>query len=245
MNKIKRYGLLVAGVLLLSGALLVGAFALPAAAQTGPRGGQATNGAGMMGGAGGMMGAAGSTSSTGAGMMGAAGGMMNGAGGMMGNVDRHFIEAMIPHHQTAVDMADLALQKAQHPEVKTLAAAIKQAQTAEIAQMRTWYRQWYGTDVPATSSSGMGSMMTGGMMNGCSGMRGDVSDLRNAADFDKAFLEQMIPHHEMALMMSNMVLAQGARPELQTLARSIISSQTAEITQMRGWYEQWYGTATP
>ena len=231
MDRIKRHGLLLAGGLLLSAAMLVTAFALPAAAQTGPRGSQAPNGWGMMNGSGGMMNGA--------------GGMMNGTRGMMGDVDRHFIEAMIPHHQAAVDMANLALQKAQHPEVQTLAAAIKQAQTTEITQMRTWYQQWYGTDVPARSNSGMGSMMGGGMMSGCAGMSGDLTDLSHAADFDKAFLEQMIPHHQMALMMSNMVLAQGNQLELQALARSIISSQTAEITLMQGWYAQWYGLATP
>ena len=46
-------------------------------------------------------------------------------------------------------MAELALSRAQHPEIKILANAIKETQTQEIQQMRTWYQQWYGTNVPA------------------------------------------------------------------------------------------------
>ena len=212
MNKIKRYGLLLAGVLLLSGSLFSGTFVMPVAAQVGS-------------------GSNGGTQAT---------SMMGGSGGMMGNVDRHFIEQMIPHHQAAVAMADLALQHAQHPQLKTLAAAIKRTQTAEIAQMRVWYRQWYGTDVP-TLANGTGC----GMMGGADAMAGDLNALKNAADFDQAFIQQMIPHHQMALMMVQMVRMHGRQPQLQQLAQAISTGQSAEIAQMRGWYQQWYGGITP
>jgi len=162
----------------------------------------------------------------------------------MRNVDRHFIEQMIPHHQAAVAMADLALQHAQHPQLKVLAAAIKRTQTAEIAQMRTWYRQWYGTEVP-TPANGTGGMMGGSGMMGEGSMGNDLNALRNAADFDQAFLQGMIPHHEMALMMTQMVRIHGRQPQLQQLAQAITTGQRAEIAQMRGWYQQWYGAATP
>ena len=52
---------------------------------------------------------------------------------------------MIPHHQGAIAMADLALSRAKRPEIKELAKSIKASQTRENAQMRTWYQQWYGT----------------------------------------------------------------------------------------------------
>ncbi len=204
---------------------------------------------GMMNGPGGTGGTGGMMSSTG-GMMGQ--GCMGGStvgnpGGMMGEVDRHFIEQMIPHHQAAIDMAALAGQQAQHPELKTLAATIQRVQTAEIAQMRAWYQQWYGSAVPSTPGSAAGGTMGMGMgmMGPGPGMGGDLSTLQNATDFDRAFIEAMIPHHQMALMMSNMVLTHGNKAELRTLAQSIITSQTAEIAQMRAWYQQWYGTQAP
>jgi uncharacterized protein (DUF305 family) len=181
------------------------------------------------------------------------GGMMGGVGPMMGrggmggrsgwsNMDRRFIEMMIPHHLDAIDMADLVLKKANHQELKSLASDIKRVQSAEIDQMRAWYKQWYGTEVPAyNSSSRYRGMMPGMGM----GMRIDLNYLANADNFDKTFIELMIPHHRMAVMMSNMVLVHGGKAELGELARGIISGQTAEIEKMQTWYAQWYGSPTP
>ena len=149
------------------------------------------------------------------------------------DVGRHFIEQMIPHHDDAVKMADLAPAQAEHPELRDLAEKIKRVQTDEIALMRGWYQTWYGTAVP--------SSMTGGMAMG----RSDPMALDGARPFDKVFIEQMIPHHEMAVMMSRMALERVSRPELRTLLQSIITSQSAEIAQMRRWYATWYGVAAP
>ncbi|HAX77138.1 MAG TPA: DUF305 domain-containing protein [Cyanobacteria bacterium UBA11372] len=156
--------------------------------------------------------------------------------GMMTQADRHFIEMMMPHHQGAIDMADLALSRAKRPEIRRLAEIIKRDQTREIQQMRTWYKAWYGTEVPATSIGGMGMMG----MHGHGDMMGDLEALRNASDFDQEFIRQMIPHHEMALRMSRMALLHATKPEIRNLANSIIKSQTDEINQMRQFYLAWY-----
>jgi uncharacterized protein (DUF305 family) len=63
--------------------------------------------------------------------------------GMMNNIDEHFIEQMIPHHDGAIAMANLALQKAKRPEIKTLAQNIITAQEKEVAEMQSWYKNWY------------------------------------------------------------------------------------------------------
>ena len=161
-------------------------------------------------------------------------------GGMMGDMDRHFIEQMIPHHEDAVVMSELALQKAEHPELRQLAETIKRDQSREIEQMRAWYESWYGVDVPDTTASsgggGMGMMGMGMMDDGT-----DLEILKAAQPFDREFIRQMIPHHQMALMMAQMVLGGSDRPEIQELARSILKTQSAEIEQMRDWYRSWYG----
>jgi uncharacterized protein (DUF305 family) len=155
---------------------------------------------------------------------------------MMTQADRHFIEMMIPHHQGAIDMADLALSRAKRPEIRRLAQIIKRDQTREIQQMRTWYKAWYGTEVPETSMGCMGMM---GMQMG-GNMMGDLEALRNAADFDQEFIRQMIPHHEMGVRMSRMALNHANKPEIRNLANSIIKSQTDEINQMQQFYLAWY-----
>jgi uncharacterized protein (DUF305 family) len=173
--------------------------------------------------------------------------------GMMTEVDQHFIEMMIPHHQQAVEMADLALTRAKRPEIKKLALAIKSDQNREIKQMQTWYKAWYGKEVPAVAMNN-GTMMSmrqnrgQGMNQGMRqmsmhpGMRGmdvDLEALKNAQDFDKEFISQMIPHHQMAVMMAQMVANSATKPEIRNLAQSIIKTQTAEIGQMRQWYQAW------
>ncbi|MDZ8052824.1 MAG: DUF305 domain-containing protein [Aulosira sp. ZfuVER01] len=157
-------------------------------------------------------------------------------------MDRHFIEMMIPHHQDAVEMADLALQKAKRPEIKKLAAAIKTDQTREIEQMKAWYKQWYGTDVPANSMNSMGmghGRSQGSMHSGMMGMNMNLESLKNASDFDKEFIRQMIPHHQMAVMMSQMTFNRATHSQIRDLAQAIIKSQTAEIQQMQQWYQAW------
>ena len=61
-----------------------------------------------------------------------------------GPFDRAFIGAMIPHHQSAIAMAKVALERSTHPELKTLHLAIIDAQQREIEQMTTWRNEWYG-----------------------------------------------------------------------------------------------------
>jgi uncharacterized protein (DUF305 family) len=154
------------------------------------------------------------------------------------SLDQHFIEQMIPHHEGAIAMADLALEKATRPEIKTLAEAILKAQTAENQEMRAWYQDWFGKNVPTGTNLGMGGMMSQGGMH--MGSTQDIDVLKNAPDFDKEFIEQMIPHHQMAIMMARMLESGTNRPEMLQLAKNIQTSQAAEIQQMQGWYTSWY-----
>ena len=164
--------------------------------------------------------------------------MMNSS--VVGNIDRHFIEQMIPHHDDAILMAEIALIKAESPEIRTLAANIKRTQTEENAKMREWYKSWAGQDVPENvlgMGIGSGMMMNGGMM----GNTTNVVSLESAKPFDKEFIEQMIPHHQMAIMMATMLLQGTEREEMKALGQAIIDAQSNEIDQMRSWYSAWYG----
>ncbi len=157
------------------------------------------------------------------------GGMMK--DGMMGGAaDQPFIVEMIPHHQGAIDMAKVALERSKRPEMLQLANGIITAQTKEINDMTAWYEGWYGTKLP---EGGMGMHMDG--------MTGDLSVLKakSGDDFDREFLTQMIPHHEMAIMMAQMIRS-SERAEMRQLADNIATSQAREIQMMRGWLSSWF-----
>src|SRR3989338_3968911 len=76
--------------------------------------------------------------------------------GMVATIDRHFIEQMIPHHEGAIEMAKLAQERATQPEIKTLAINVIKSQSEEIVQMRSWYKEWYGYDVPEETNDNVG-----------------------------------------------------------------------------------------
>lgn len=160
----------------------------------------------------------------------------SGSGGPAGGVDAMFIEAMIPHHDGAIAMSDLAVDRAEHPELRELARDISRKQSAENEQMREWYQDWFDTRVPEGRSSRIDRMM-GFMMGGDV----DLEALGQAEPFDKAFIEEMVPHHGVAIMMARMLRAQTNEPEMREFAEEIIDGQSAEIDQMLTWYDEWYG----
>jgi|SRR3989344_1822112 len=171
-----------------------------------------------------------------------------GDGSMMGqDIDQHFIVQMIPHHEGAIAMAKIALERSKRPEMITLANAIIEAQEGEIADMRGWYQSWYGAAVPQSGMGGMrpsderGSTEASRPNVHMGGMTGDPDMLKSvsAADFDREFINEMIPHHEMAVMMAQMLAAGTDRPEMKQLASNIITSQSSEIELMRGWLRSW------
>jgi uncharacterized protein (DUF305 family) len=170
------------------------------------------------------------------GMMGMMG--MNNARVMSGNMDRNFIEQMIPHHESAIAMAKLAKDKTKHDEVKTLAENIITSQSAEINTMKQWYKYWYGTDVPTVITD---NMWGGHMTNS----QASTDSLSAASDFDEAFLSEMIEHHQMAVMMANMLDETTNRLEMKKLANDIINIQTQEIKDMRSWQLQWGYVSSP
>ena len=136
-----------------------------------------------------------------------------------------FAEMMIPHHQQAVDMSDLALATSKNAKVLDLAKRIKDAQSAEIVQMQSWL----GTDQSNQMMNGdMGHFM-GGMMSDA-----DMAALKSStgATFDKLFLEGMIIHHEGALHMVTMI-NETNNQEVNSFGLNVVKVQTAEIAEMK------------
>jgi uncharacterized protein (DUF305 family) len=166
------------------------------------------------------------------------------------DADVMFTQMMIPHHQQAVEMANLAETRASDPQVKQLAEQIKAAQAPEIATMTNWLTAW---GKPTAAPSGMPGMTTSampgmpgmtasampGMDHSHGGMPGMMSDadmakLKAASgkDFDRQFCTMMIAHHQGAIEMAKQEQATGANPDAKALAGRIITAQQAEITTM-------------
>jgi uncharacterized protein (DUF305 family) len=145
--------------------------------------------------------------------------------------DERFIDAMVPHHQGAIDMAEVALENAEHLELPQLADNVISTQQAEIEQLRSIKEQEFGTsEVPTQMSPEEMEMM---------GME-DPAELASQRPFDLAFINAMIPHHESAIEMAQVALAESDTPAVRDLAGRIVDDQTREIEQMRGWLEEWY-----
>ncbi|RZU53197.1 uncharacterized protein (DUF305 family) [Krasilnikovia cinnamomea] len=154
------------------------------------------------------------------------------------DADVMFAQMMIPHHQQAIEMAELAETRAADPEVKALAGKIKAAQQPEIDSMTGWLHTW-DAPMPGMSMSG-GMSMPSTMPSMGHGMPGMMSDadmgkLEKATgkEFDKQFCTMMIAHHEGAVTMAKDELAKGVNPEAKAMAQQIITAQEAEITQMK------------
>ena len=147
------------------------------------------------------------------------------------DADVAFAEGMIPHHEQAIEMADMALDPTAGASAKitTLAKAIKGAQDPEIATMKGWLTAW-GKDASG-GMAGMDHSMTAmpGMMTGA-----DMTNLgrMKAVEFDKAWATMMIAHHKGAIEMANTVIKNGVSADPKTLAAAVIKGQQAEIDQM-------------
>jgi uncharacterized protein (DUF305 family) len=146
--------------------------------------------------------------------------------------DERFIDAMIPHHQGAVEMAEVALKNAEHEEIKELSRSIVSSQRAEIEEFKAIKKEEFGTsNVPMEMSPQQMRSM---------GMMMDPQQLANREPFDKAFMEAMIPHHQSAVEMARVAYEKSENSRIKELAQNIISAQQEEIEQMKAWREQWY-----
>jgi uncharacterized protein (DUF305 family) len=141
------------------------------------------------------------------------------------DADVTFAQMMIPHHEQAIEMSELATSRAATAEVKELAGQIEAAQDPEIQTMKGWLKAW-GED---EMSDHMGHDMPGIMSDET------MADLKQAtgADFDRLFLTSMIDHHEGAIEMAEAEKEDGKFPAALKLADAIITTQAAEIKQMR------------
>ena len=139
--------------------------------------------------------------------------------------DIMFLQMMIPHHQQAVDISELAMARSKDAELIALATDIRDGQSAEIIQMKSWLRE-ANDDIDMGHS--MGDSM-GGMLDDQ-----ELADLKAATgtNFDLLWLKGMTVHHDGALHMSTMI-RDARNAEIKRFGKDIVSAQTAQIEQMK------------
>ncbi len=171
--------------------------------------------------------------------------------GRAGRAEVRFLEGMIDHHMMAIDMAGHCLVHAQANDVRALCESIAAAQRAEVDQMTAWLLDWYG--ITYTPMSMLEMLPTTPTTPGHAGhgghaghamppapvtdppmMMGMMAGLTRLSgrEYDIAWLEAMIDHHDDALHMSARILRQPVHPQTRALAEAILSAQTDEIARM-------------
>lgn len=139
--------------------------------------------------------------------------------------DRSFIDAMVPHHESAIDMANAAKKAGlTQPDLVQIADDIIASQQSEIDQMRDWREQWFGSS--AVDPAGASAL---DLSDAEMGMEHDAGEIEGASDVDAAFARAMIPHHEGAIAMAKLAQERGQHEEVKVLAGEIIDAQQREI----------------
>lgn len=158
-------------------------------------------------------------------------GNMHGGGmGMQVADEVDYLIQMIPHHEEAIVAAAVLERGTERQEMRSFAASIIETQTAEVEQMKAWLTVWYpGRDTRVSYEP---------MMRDLSGLGGSA--------LDRAFLEDMIPHHMMAVMMSQQFLAARLADHRDVIpfATIIRDTQRAEIQMMSAWLRDWFGATS-
>jgi uncharacterized protein (DUF305 family) len=138
--------------------------------------------------------------------------------------DTMFLQMMIPHHQQAIDISEVALKVSKNNELLALAKIITRDQKSEISQMKSWLQL-------AGSSEDMGHSMKnmGGMLG-----ESELEALNKATgnEFDVLWLKGMIGHHDGAIHMSEMI-KDANNPEIKAFGEKIVKDQSAQIAQMK------------
>ena len=143
--------------------------------------------------------------------------------------DVDFVTAMVPHHAQALEMAQLAPERATDPRVTAMAERIAAGQGPEIEAMQAWLE---AHDLPRADTGGDHGHHGGGMQGMVTGEQLTQLQAAQGEQFDRLFLTRMVAHHQGALAMAER-LGQGTHPQVMDMAKDVVATQSVEITRMQ------------
>jgi uncharacterized protein (DUF305 family) len=140
-------------------------------------------------------------------------------------IDVTFVQMMIVHHAQAVEMADLAPQRAGNATLRSLAARISAAQKPEMAYLKSWLAQRQQSEQAGHDHSTMPGMQSAADLTALAAARG--------ADFDRRFVTMMVAHHQGAIQMAGDVVRGGSDETLREMAGEMSIEQGSEINRLQ------------
>ncbi len=148
--------------------------------------------------------------------------------------EQSFLQQMIQHHRSGIEMAKLASDHTSRAELRQFAEKMISKQQAEIDKMTGWLKSWYNASPKevANEAAYKDMKMHMSMLSG-----------KKDSDFDEAFLEMMPKHHHAAVEMTVQAEKKATHPELRELAATIAKDQQAEVKQLKDWAQSWFGPA--
>lgn len=148
--------------------------------------------------------------------------------------EQSFLQQMIQHHRSGIEMAKLASDHTSRAELKEFANKMIANQQQEIDKMSGWLKSWYNASPKEVANEAADKEMK---------MHMSMLSGKKDADFDKAFLDMMPKHHHAAVEMSEQAEKKATHPELKELAAKMAKDQQQEIKQLKDWAQSWFGPA--
>jgi len=148
--------------------------------------------------------------------------------------EQGFLQQMIQHHRSGIEMAKLASDQTNRPELRDFASNMISTQQQEVDEMSGWLKSWYNASPKEVANEAANKEMK---------MHMSMFSGKRDADFDKAFLEMMPKHQHIAVEMAEQVEKKATHPELKEFAAKLAKDQEQEMKQMKEWAQAWFGPA--
>jgi uncharacterized protein (DUF305 family) len=148
--------------------------------------------------------------------------------------EQSFLQQMIQHHRSAIEMANMASSQTQRTELRQFAEKMISSQQKEIDEMTGWLQSRYNTSVKDVANPEADKEMK---------MHMSMFAGKKDADFDKTFLQMMPQHHHAGVEMAEQAEKKAIHPELKEFASKLAKDEQAEMKQMKQWAQEWFGPA--
>jgi uncharacterized protein (DUF305 family) len=148
-----------------------------------------------------------------------------------------FLAEIIPHHQAAIEMAEMQLERGTSPDIRTHAENIIHNQKHQIHQFTRWLEDWYGLspEEARAEAPGEARQEMAALEEETQAMIEELRAVPAGEDFDVAFVQKMIPHHQGGIVEFLEPQSRATGPELRVAAASGITTQQAQVADLRTW----------